>query len=54
MLKNLCRALSNLILWLGLGLIGLLAIPTAVLVGGITLVWSGADKLSKLLDKDAF
>ena len=37
-----------------LGLIGLLAIPTAVLVGGITLVWSGADKLSKLLDKDAF
>lgn len=48
------KALANALLWVGLALIMVLAVPTAVLVGVITAIWSGADSLARLFDKDLF
>ncbi len=47
------KALSDAVLWVGLALIVTLAVPTAVLIGVISAIWSGADRLAKVFDKDS-
>lgn len=44
--RALRRALAGGVLYLGLGLIGLLALPTAVLLGCIAGVWVLTDRLT--------
>lgn len=45
------RVLSSLIVYLTIGAIGLLAIPGLVLLAAIKIVWYGADKIVRLLDR---
>lgn len=43
--------LSNAILAVALGIIGLLAIPACLFIGLIGIVWSAADAILKVLDR---
>lgn len=45
-MRALRRALAGVVFYLGLGLIGLLALPTAVLLGCIAGVWVLTDRLT--------
>lgn len=48
------KALANAVLWMGLALIVVLAVPTVLLIGAISAIWSGADSLARAFDKDSF
>lgn len=42
---------SRMISWLGLGMIGLLVIPTGILIGLMFVVWSVTDRMVRMLSK---
>lgn len=45
------RGLSALTFWLGMGAIGILAIPAALFLGGISLIWWGVNAVDHLLER---
>lgn len=45
------RGLSALTFWLGMGAIGILAIPAALFLGGIALIWCGVNAFDHLLER---
>ena len=50
-MKKVRSGASGVVFYLGLALIGVLAIPAAVLLGLIAGVWTLTDKLTALLEK---
>ena len=49
--KNHRRILGGTVMAVTLALIGVLAIPTGVLLGAICLLWCGADRLIKAIER---
>lgn len=45
------KAASSLVFWLGIGCIVVLAIPAAVLLGLIALIWAGMNGLDRLIQR---
>lgn len=43
------QILSTLIFWLGMGGMAILAIPAALFLGGIALIWCGVNAFDRLL-----
>lgn len=42
--------LSNIILVLAFGIIGILAVPALLIIGVISLIWSAADRIIRWID----
>ncbi len=45
------KLLSNLVLWIGIALMGLLAIPAAIFICGILGVWPLVERLLRWIEK---
>lgn len=52
MLKKFREAASGTVFWVGIIIIGVLAIPTAVFISIILSIWTGTDFLMNKLNKD--
>lgn len=48
--RRLRRTLSRAISWFGVAAIGVLAVPAGVLVGGIALIWTGVNAVTRWLE----
>jgi len=49
--SNVRKPLSNLVLWIGIALMGLLAIPAGIFICGILGVWSLVERLLRWIEK---
>jgi len=49
--SNVRKLLSNLVLWIGIALIALLAMPAGIFFCGIFGVWSLVDRILKWIEK---
>ncbi len=44
---------SSVVFWSGLAVIGVIAVPLAILAGFAILIWKGTDLLIKKIDSDS-